>query len=154
MGEGLLTGQHEHGVEFSIAYPDGWEQIEGALGTELALVAPGDPTSEFRTNVNLVVDRPDPPLDIDAVRAQHASSLASALNDPRVLDEDTVSVGGHAASRVLVAYTLQGEDLTLEQWIVPVSGRHFVLSATVETVDYASQVADFQEIVESVSFGV
>lgn len=137
--------------ELTIAAPAGWEQIEGALGSEVAFVAPAEPGS-FRPNVNVVVQSLDAVVTLPELAASHQLELEEVLTAARVLDAGFSEVGGVAASRVLATYTDNAEDLTLEQWIVPFPGRTVVVSATCTNVAYAALAPEFGEIVASIAF--
>lgn len=154
MEEALLAEYGDGETQLSIAYPERWDETEGLLGTLVALLAPVDDPRDFRANVNVVIDTPDSPTSVEEVAQQHGSALVAALDEARLLDTATVVVGGRDASRVLITYPLDGEDLTLEQWIVPLGRRNVVVSATSSNTEYPALTVDFQDIIASVSFDV
>lgn len=131
--------------------PDGWEEAEGLLGSDIAFLAPPEENGAFRANVNLVAHPVDERVGIEAVAAAHAVELLEALPVARILDASIVSLGGHSASRVLVTYTDNAWDLTLEQWVLPLPTQNLVISATCENVAYAATALVFDEMAESVS---
>lgn len=136
----------------AFAYPDDWIELEGMLGSLVACIAPADDSDPraFRANFNVVVQSPESPEYAEELQAQHGAGLDAALDDVRIIDAGLTTVAELAASRALVTYSLDGDDLTLEQWLVPVGRRTLVLSATATNLDYARFAADFHDIVGSV----
>lgn len=149
-----MVTQSGGGPDLSIEYPDGWTEVEGVLGTVVAVIAPSDDDRAFRANFNVVVHEPNEPTGIGELRAQHAPTLVGAFDEPRLIDDGDAEVAGQAASRILITYDLDGEDLTLEQWMVPVGSHTVTFSATSLTVDYARFASDFSEILGSARLDV
>lgn len=139
-------------MELSVVGPSGWDEHEDVLGAVVAFVSPDRGDGSFRPNLNVVLQPLADETPLAAVVAAHAAELESALRFPRVIDAGMTQVGGQAASRVLVAYSDNDEDLSLEQWIVPFPGRAVVISGTCRNVDYAVFTPVFDEIVATVAF--
>lgn len=136
-------------VLFSLEYPEHWEEAEDVMGAAAVFIAP-DTGESFRPNLNLIVQ--DARNDrIESIAAAHATELANALVDTHVLDATEASIDGRPASHVLIAHRNGDDELTLEQWIVLVGNREFILSATAPTGDYPELVDVFAEMVGSVS---
>jgi hypothetical protein len=153
----LVTMRHEE-AGFGLPVPRSWRvhhdvgDVDGDRRGHVAMMAvegPRDP-GLFNANVNVVVDRTSAApvaLDLDGERVQeHLGDLLSSLLEPQLLDLERVEVDGHDAVRLLCLHRYQVHSLTLEQWLVPSTGRSYVLSATVETIDYADLQALFARI--------
>ncbi len=150
MGGDLLTTAI--GTSVSIVPPDGWETAEGLVGTLVAFVAPDEDPGFFRPNFNVLVETESEVVAPGDLVERHAAGAIERLEFARLIDAGACEVGERPASRVLLTYSSDGDDLTLEQWIVPFGRKTLVLSATSATLDYASTFEVFQDIIGSVDF--
>ena len=133
-------------LSITLRCPEGWDEVEGAEGTDVAFFAPAVELGEFRANVTLVVTSLERPTTAEEVLPLHGEGLAAAFEGARILDASPDSVDGRRASHVLITYPHDGEDLTLEQWIVPIGARSVALSGTCLSGDYPDVADDFAEV--------
>lgn len=130
------------GTEFRIALPPEWERSVDQPGPPVALVAvePDHGDETFRTNIVLTIEDID---DADQWQETTKASLAEHLHDCLLLDEQQLTSG----VRRLVHHFVPGSGaVTAEQWVWPVDGRGFSLTASAATFEYDAKADLFASV--------
>lgn len=87
---------------------------------------------------------------IDDVLGEHAATLIAEVDRARLLDISVTVVDELPASRVLLAHVIDGVDLTLEHWVVPLGRSLVLLTAQAPTLEFSRRHGDFQDFVAGV----
>ncbi|MBJ7472921.1 MAG: hypothetical protein JHD16_16560 [Solirubrobacteraceae bacterium] len=136
----------------SAACPPGWDELVVAPD-HLRFVAADEPRA-VQPSFTAQVRKEPKYLRLPELRFGHADELVQAVDAPRLIDTNEAEVDERPASRVLVACVEDGEDVSVEQWIVPLGSRSVVVTATALAPDFATLYLQFQDLVESLSIDV
>jgi hypothetical protein len=120
------------GNGFTIKYPPDWEEQQSPEGAAVAFLAPKeDTTDRFRENINVLIQSlPDPDMSLQEYTDLSTRQGPQLIEGFKVLDQDEISVGGHAANRVHYTGGISGNDFEWEAvWLVE-GGKAYVITFT------------------------
>jgi hypothetical protein len=133
-----VVAVHRHGGEaFALPLPVGWEWRENAEGCALIAVEPPRADEHLRPSVVVTVEPLVAGETVDAWTARSLEALGESLHHHRLLDVQSVEVGGRAARRALSHYVNRVfGGVCVEQWLVPVGEVGYVVSCTTPALEY------------------
>jgi hypothetical protein len=134
MSEELETYRHPTAA-FELPLPPEWERSENVHGCALIAVEPPRDDPHFRANVVVTVERLETGLEGWAERSLDA--LRDSLDRLRVIDLDSVEIGGLPARRALTHYLHDRYGgVNLEQWSLVHGGFGYVVSCSTAALEY------------------
>jgi hypothetical protein len=136
MSDELETYAHPT-AHFELPLPPGWERSENVHGCALIAVEPPREDPHFRANVVVTVEPLDEAADLEGWSERSLDALRESLNRLRVIDLDTLEIGGLPARRALTHY-LHGQfgGINLEQWSLISAGLGYVVSCSTAALEY------------------
>ncbi len=134
----------------SVVVPSGWTALPDGLSYVPAeRVADLDPLTPF---FSAAAQAQHEWRTLDEVLASHASALLAEVDQPRLLEAEATEVDERPASRVVLARIIDGVDVTLEHWAVPLGGRSLVvLSAQAPTLAFLDRFNEFRDLLGGVT---
>lgn len=93
---------------FAISFPSDSELAEDVQGAVVVAVAPPDDDG-FRPNLNVVLERLDRPLDLDAYLERSLEAERRVLHGHQLLDRVPEALGGVAGVRTLAHHDVAGQ---------------------------------------------
>jgi len=133
---------------FAISFPAESELLEDVRGAAvIAIEPPGE--GSFRANLNVVVERLDPPLGFDDYLERSLEVERRALSGHQLLDRTPATLDGAPGLRTLAHHDVDGQAVTLEQWRALVGPTAFVISASCGTLDYDGVADTFAQCAET-----
>jgi len=133
---------------FAISFPPDSEVVEDVQGAAVVAIAPpGD--GDFRPNLNVVVERLDPPLELEAYLERSLEIEQRMLSGHQLLDRVSEALGGVPGLRTLAHHDVGGQAVVLEQWRALAGEAAFVVSASCGALDYHAVADLFARCAES-----
>jgi hypothetical protein len=136
MSEELETYRHPS-AGFELPLPRDWEHTENMHGCALIAVEPQREEPHFRANVVVTVEPLDAHAELESWAGRSLDALRESLDRLRVIDLDSVEIGGTPARRALTHY-LHGQfgGVNLEQWSLVHGGLGYVVSCSTAALEY------------------
>jgi hypothetical protein len=117
---------------FTIKYPPDWEEQQGPEGAAVTFLSPReDAADKFRENINVLIQSlPDPDMSLQEYTDLSTTQGPQLIEGFKVLDQDEISLSGHAATRVHYSGGISGNDFEWEAvWLVE-GGKAYVITFT------------------------
>ena len=136
MSDELETYEHPT-ARFELPLPPDWERSENVHGCALVAVEPPRDEPHFRANVVVTVEPLDGDAELDSWAERSLDALRESLDRVRVIDLDSVEIGGLPARRALTHYLHDRfGGVNLEQWSLVHGGLGYVVSCSTAALEY------------------
>ena len=136
MSEELETYQHPS-AGFELPLPRDWEHSENVHGCALVSIEPPRDGSHFRPNVVVTVESLATDVELESWAGSSLDALSESLHRLRVIDVDSVEIGGLPARRALTHYLHDRfGGVNLEQWSLIHRGLGYVVSCSTAALEY------------------
>lgn len=143
-------GRYYSDKGYSIRFPDGWEQQEGFMGTDVMALSPMEGAADqFRENVGVTVENLRSTMTLEEYAAAALQGMQKLCTDFEKLDEgDAVLEDGNAK---WIAYSFrQGQVKVRAVVYLRVRGRRaFVLACTASPETFEQYRPQFETIARS-----
>lgn len=135
-----------------LAIPSDWEEVQDP-GVLLAVAGPRVDDEGFRPNVNIVAG-PSPAASegLEDFVAGEFVALSEMLVELQAIDTDLCTINDREWARVLMAFRGATHALTLEQRTTYSGEASRVVSATVDTNEWAAHEQAITTIMDSITF--
>lgn len=129
--------------------PDGWvAHDDGGLHVPVGREADAGPRTPF---FSAVLADPGGWRTLEDVAANHAAVVLEDVDQARLLDADLALLDERPASRVVVAHIVDGADVTLEHWAVPLGSALALVSAQAPTLEFSGLFEAFRDLFAGVT---
>ncbi|MGQ0433901.1 MAG: hypothetical protein ACT452_16015 [Microthrixaceae bacterium] len=141
----------DDGAGWALSYPATWETVHSFEGASLVIREPPRNEDLFRANVNVVTQSLGKDFDIGRYARDQAAALARELQSAFPIDVRGASQGEELlVGSIVLAHVVDGIRVTLMQWHYRLATKLLVLSATVETIEFAVRREELEGIAGSV----
>lgn len=146
------TISHEdRGAGWAMRYPADWQKVPDIPAASLVLCEPPRPDELFRANVNAVAQTLDTGFTPAQYATDQAAGLVEELESAFLIDLQPTGQGEVGlACTVVLAHVVEGIRVTLMQWHYRLPAQLLVLSATIETIEFALRREELERIARSV----
>jgi hypothetical protein len=136
MSEELETYRHPS-AGFELPLPPDWEHTENVHGCALVSVEPPREEPHFRANVVVTVESLGAGVELEGWAERSLDALRESLDRLRVIDLDSVEIGGLPARRALTHYLHDRYGgINLEQWSLVHGELGYVVSCSTAALEY------------------
>lgn len=145
---GSEPGQyHSKPYGFSITFPENWEQLENVMGAAVvARSAREDSMDAIQENVNVVVEKLRPGMDLKQYADESRDMRRAMLADVVEVEEAEVTLGGRTAMRAVYSHRMKELHFDVLVYLVPANGRGYVIRCTTEKGKLAQFREQFEQI--------
>ncbi|MCC5829386.1 MAG: DcrB-related protein [Phycisphaeraceae bacterium] len=141
----------EHG--FSIKGPEGWERLPGEMGTEIMFLSPmEDEDTEFRANLNVVVENLPKEMDLSAYLQVALDQLSKVMTDFQKLDQGEVTIADKPGKRLEYTHRMGVFRFHVDQYFVVHSNRAYVITCTAVEGTLDDYRDEFKAMLDSMQF--